>query len=288
MGTGLGTPWADRAAPGARRHPSRPATVVAAAGGLLAGMLAGLVPSPGANASGVAKVSIGDVTVVEGDRGTVLLKFPIHMSQIFATETRIAWHTVDGSATAPIDYTSKSGTALIKPQGAVAYANIAVNGDALREANQTFTVRLTSAVTGTGIAVTVSRRTGTGTILDDDPTSGATVSVGDVTAVEGDIGRITYKFPIRLSRPVATTTIVRWSTADGSALAAKDYTKKTDIRAEIPAGGTATYANVLVNADALVEPTERFGLRITRAITGTTTAVPISRATGTGTILTDD
>ncbi|OFW79563.1 MAG: hypothetical protein A2Z48_09375 [Actinobacteria bacterium RBG_19FT_COMBO_70_19] len=72
--------------------------------------------------------------------------------------------TANGSAVTPGDYVANSGTVTFDPGTTTRTITIQVVGDAVVEANETFTVNLSNAmnatVSGTGV--------GTGTITNDD------------------------------------------------------------------------------------------------------------------------
>jgi hypothetical protein len=108
-------------------------------------------------------LSIGDASVVEGNRGSSKLQFTVSRSGSSEGTVSVNYRTVAGTALAKSDYTAASGT-LTFPSGVSSQTiTIAVTGDRKREPNETFTVELLNAVGGT-----VGDATATGTILNDD------------------------------------------------------------------------------------------------------------------------
>lgn len=108
------------------------------------------------------------------------------------------------------------------------------------------------------------------------------LSIGDVSAAEGNAGTTTLSFPVALSASTTQAVTVGYTTADGSAAAPSDYTT---------AGGTLTFSpgekvkaiEVRVVADLVIEQTETFTVTISSPVNAT-----IVRATATGTITNDD
>jgi hypothetical protein len=112
----------------------------------------------------VPAISIADVTVnPEGDSGTTPAAFAVTLSAPTTVAVSVTAGTADGTATAPADYTSGSGTVSFAPGETSKTVTVPVAGDTLDEPDETFRVEL-SAVSN----ATVGDGTGVGTILDDD------------------------------------------------------------------------------------------------------------------------
>ncbi len=108
-------------------------------------------------------LSINNATVIEGNAGTVNATFTVTLSTASGQIVTVNYATADGTATAPSDYTSTSGTLTFTPGQTSKTVNVAVNGDTVPEANETFTVALSAASNAT-----IATATGTGTITNDD------------------------------------------------------------------------------------------------------------------------
>jgi Calx-beta domain/K319L-like, PKD domain len=118
-------------------------------------------------------ISISDVGMNEGDSGQTAFNFTVSLSAAAAEPVTVDFATADGTATAPSDYTSTSGTVTFAPGVTSQPVTVQVNGDTDVEATETFLVNLSNA---TGNA-TIADAQGRGAILNDDgPPGGATVS----------------------------------------------------------------------------------------------------------------
>ena len=109
--------------------------------------------------------SITDATLQEGDAGAAGMVFTVSLSRAPLQAASLRWRTVNGTATAPQDYSADSGM-LTWAAGSQAPRTITIpiHGDTDAEPDETFTVVLEDFVGMAGGASTV----GTGTIVNDD------------------------------------------------------------------------------------------------------------------------
>ncbi len=126
-------------------------------------------PPPTVNPS----LSISDAIVTEGDAGTTTLRFTILASAFGTVGSIVASASVDystsaGTATEGVDYQAASGTVQIPGDLSQVTIDIDVIGDTDIEADETFTVTLSSPTNAR-----ISQGTATGTIRDDDSPLGA-------------------------------------------------------------------------------------------------------------------
>ena len=122
-------------------------------------------------------LSIDDVTVTEGDDAV----FTISRTGALNVDVSVTATTSDGTAIAGVDYTATSETVDLAAGAASATFTVPTLGDAVAEADKTFTVTLTAPTTG----VTLADATGTGTITDD-VVPGVTIDDGDgLSVIEG-------------------------------------------------------------------------------------------------------
>ena len=220
-------------------------------------------------------ISINNRTVTEGDTGTVDAVFTVSLGFAQPLPVSVNYATSDGTAVAPADYTAVSGTLTI-PAGATSGSiTVPVVGDLLDEANETFTVTLSSPVNGI-IAV----GTGLGTITDNDPTPSLTIN--DVTLTEGDVGTQTATFTVTLSAAAGRTVTTNYTTANATATAPADYTATSGTLTFTP-GTTTQQVSVVVAGDVLDEADETFQVRLSAAVNAT-----IAKGTGVGTITDND
>jgi uncharacterized repeat protein (TIGR01451 family) len=113
---------------------------------------------------GVA-VSINDVSVTEGNSGTVAANFTVSLSVPSSATTTVDFATMDGTATvAGGDYLAASGTLTFAPGETSKPLTVTVNGDTAIEGNETFFVNLSNA----SPSATIADGQGQGTIVNDD------------------------------------------------------------------------------------------------------------------------
>lgn len=111
-----------------------------------------------------------------------------------------------------------------------------------------------------------------------------TLSIGNLTLAEGNAGTTTFAFTVNLSSPAGAGGVTfDIATADGTATAGTDYLANALTGQTIPAGASSYTFNVLVNGDAIEEPTETFNVTISNP-----TGATLGTATGQGTITNDD
>jgi hypothetical protein len=109
------------------------------------------------------RISISDVSELEGRSGTTLFAFTVTLSTESDVPVTVNFATANGTARDNSDYEAQSGTITFAPGETSKTISIVVNGDRRREANETFFVNLTDVV---GALLQDSQ--GKGTILNDD------------------------------------------------------------------------------------------------------------------------
>ncbi len=222
-------------------------------------------------------LTINDVTANEGNAGTTNFTFTVSLSAP-AGPGGVTFDiaTANGTATAGVDYVASSLTGQTIPAGASTYTfTVLVNGDTLNEPSETFFVNVTNvagAIVGDG--------QGVGTITNDDPLP--SLSIDDVTVIEGNAGTVNAVFTVTLSAASGQAVSVNYATADGTAVAPGDYTANTGTLNFTPGQLTRTIT-VLVNGDITPEANETFTVGLSAATNAT-----IADATGVGTITNDD
>jgi hypothetical protein len=220
-------------------------------------------------------LTINNVNQVEGNAGTTNFIFTVTLSPASGQTVMVNHATADGTATVGSDYTDASGTLTFAPGVTTQMISVPVTGDTTNEADETFTVTLSSPTN-----VTITTATGTGTIQNDDGQPALTIN--NVSQVEGNAGTTNFLFTVALSPASGQTVMVNFATADGTATAGSDYTAASGTLTFAP-GVTTQNFNVLVNGDAVFEADEMFAVNLSAPINAT-----ITTATGTGSIVNDE
>jgi hypothetical protein len=108
-------------------------------------------------------LSIDDVTVAEGDSGTIDAVFTVRLSSPRTSVVTVRYATANSTAVAGSDYEAASGTLTFAPGETANTLSVVVLGETLNEPDEAFFVSL-SAPTG----AVLSDNRGVGTIANDD------------------------------------------------------------------------------------------------------------------------
>ncbi len=129
--------------------------------------------------------SVGNVSVTEGNAGTVSMSFPVTLDVASDRTVSYAYSTVAQTASAVSDFVAASGTVTFTPSVTSQNVSVTVNGDATFEPDETLLLRLSSPVNGS-----IGTNDGVGTILNDDPEPPAitVTSVSPSTLGQGAAG----------------------------------------------------------------------------------------------------
>ncbi len=222
------------------------------------------------------KLSVEDVAVTEGDSGLVSGLFTVKLSVASNQTVTVKYATADGSATAPADYTALGLTTLTFDPGETSkQVRVVVKGDLIDEIDESFQLVLSSPTDAT-LAVSSADAT----ITDDDA---ATISVGDVSVTETDLGSKSVTFTVTLSAPSSRIVTVKFQTANGTAKAPGDYTAVGLTALLFGRGQTTKTVTLYVKGDTAVEPAETFFVNLSAPVNAT-----IADGQGKVTILNDD
>ena len=236
-------------------------------------------------------LTIGDVTVPEGDEGTRDATFTVSLSAPYPRAVTADYATTDGSATQPGDYEAQTGTLTFAPNETSKTISVPVKGDTADEADEAFQVKLSNLANAN-----LADASGSATIFDDDdapttPTSpgdapAATgtpqLAIGDLILAEGNAGTRSATFVVSLSRPSADPVTANYKTVDGSAKAGSDYTQTASSLTLAP-GVTSATISVPIRGDRTDEPDESFFVDL-----GDVTGAEAGDVRGEGRILDDD
>ncbi|HEX8483325.1 MAG TPA: Calx-beta domain-containing protein, partial [Allosphingosinicella sp.] len=148
-------------------------------------------------------VSIGDVTITEGQSGTTTATFTVTRTGGTGAFS-IDYATADQTAVAPGDYLAASGTLNFAENDMTETFTVTINGDTLTEDSETFRVQLSNPTNNALIADAV----GIGTIATDDPTYihsiQGTAYYSPILAAEGKTGFNVASTTVVIIRAVVT------------------------------------------------------------------------------------
>ena len=232
-----------------------------------------------------ATISIGDVSLPEGDAGTTEFKFMVTLSAAEADQVTVDFATAAGTATSNgpfADFIAQTGTVTFDIGETTKEITVLVNGDPFDEPTENFTVTLSNA----NGANTISDGPATGTIQDDD--AAAAVSIANAVDVTEGAG-VMSEFTISLNHAVEKDVTVTFTTGAGADSAKPapgaftDYLAKTGMVTFVAGGALTQQISVAITDDPFKEPTESFSVSLTNPSGATLGAT----ATATGSILND-
>jgi Calx-beta domain/Carboxypeptidase regulatory-like domain len=214
--------------------------------------------SSGAENSGVAAITIDRVN---GASGTITIDFA----------------TQNGTAIAGTDYTTTTTQVTFLNGETLKTILVPLINNTKDEPSRTFTATLSNP---SGGAFVGNIATHIFTITDDDPPP--TVSISDVSILEGNQGSTTFSFNVSLSAASGLSSSVNYSTANGTATATQDYSA-TNGTVNFAPNEVLKTATVTVNGDLVPEINETFFVNL-----ATPTNLTINDGQAIGTILDDD
>jgi hypothetical protein len=220
-------------------------------------------------------LSITGLSQREGDSGTTAFSFTVTLSAPSSQTVTVHFATADGTATtASGDYQAASGDLTFNPGDTSTTVTVQVNGDTTPERDESFSVNLSSA-SNAELFVSSAQ----GTILNDD----ATLSIDDVTRVEGDGGTTSAVFTVSIPFASALAVKVHFATADGAATTADSDYQATSGDLTLNPGDTSTTITVEVKGDTTPEPDETFLVNLSDPVNA-----QLTDGHGAGTIRNDD
>ena len=220
-------------------------------------------------------LSVNDIIVTEGNSATLNATFTVTLSAVSGQAVTVNYATANGSAVEPNDFASSTGTLTFAPGEITKTILVAVKGDVLDEVNESFNVNLSTPVNAT-----IADGVGLGTLTDDD--ASPTLTINDVTVIEGNTGTVNATFTVTLSAESGQAVTVNYATANGTAIQPADYASNIGTLTFAPGETTKTFT-VVVNGDTLDEINEAFNVNLSTPVNAT-----IADGTGVGTITDDD
>lgn len=227
-----------------------------------------------------ASISIGDRTRDERNSGNTPFVFAVTLTEDVPGGFSVPFSTADGSATEPSDYASADGVLSFNgTSGEVLNITVQVVADTVLEADETFSVNLGSP---SSLDVSVTDDSGLGTISNDDS---ASISINDISEVEGSAGTTPFEFSVSLNNPVQGGFSVPFSSLDGSATEPADYASVNDVLSFAGTVGEVQTVAVQVVGDTAIESDENFRVNLGSP---SNPAVGVSDNSGRATIIDDD
>ena len=201
-------------------------------------------------------------------------QFSVTLSSPSEQVVTASYGTADGTARAGSDYTSTTGTLRFEPGDTSGTIRVTVLDDEIREDTESFTVELSDPEGATLVGAS-----GTASITDDDEDMLPALSIDDAVPVaEG----VTALFAVTLSATSEQAVTVAFSTRDGTAVDASDYTATAGTLTFQP-GTTRQTIEVVTLEDDAEESEEGFTVTLSDPNGAT-----LEDDTGTGTITDND
>ena len=238
----------------------------------------GIFSDSGWTISGLPTISIGGSRLIEGNSGFRKVRANVTLSNPVPWTVTAHFAATSSTAIGGSDFVLSSGTVTIPAGATSATPAFTINSDRDVEAAEKFNVTL-SAPSG---AVTGPYSTTQMYILNDDPSSGVSISAGSASVVEGNSGDRLVSFTIATNLAKNKTITVDWATGTGTATAGTDYEAASGTVTFNP---TVTYMRiqVLIHADTDAEGAETIPIVLSNSV-----GAPIARPTGTISIANDD
>jgi CSLREA domain-containing protein len=222
-------------------------------------------------------LSVNDASVLEGDSGTKLMNFTVTLSASSNINVNLAIATANGTAFTSSDYVAINDSIVFTPGETSKTVSVTINGDINFEADEAFTLNLSSPVNAT-----ISRATGTGTIQNDDAQGGLISLSQSNYNVSESAGFITLT--INRTNDVSRVATVDYATDDAGApsgcgtnnsLASSrcDFTR-TAGTLSFAAGEIQKTFSIPVSRDSYAEGPEMFTVNLSNPTGGAVLAAP--------------
>jgi hypothetical protein len=189
----------------------------------------------------------------------------------------VNYATANGTASAGSDYTATSGTLSFADGESSKSFSISITNDAVYEGNETFTVSLSGTTNGSAVG---NPSTQTITIFDNEqPPS---ITIADVSLLEGNSGTSNMTFTVTLTGATTVPASVPYQTFSNSAQSGADY-QSVNGTLTFAVGETQKTITVPIIGDTIPENDETFYVQLF-----TPTNAFLNRSFAFGTILNDD
>ncbi|MBF0626681.1 MAG: VCBS repeat-containing protein [Magnetococcales bacterium] len=229
----------------------------------------------------------GPASIAEGNSGSSNATYTVTLSAAQTSAVTVSYATANGSATAGSDFGSINTLLTIAAGRTSATFTVPIVGDTTREADETFTVAL-STPSGATLGTT---RSVTTTITNDDSAIPTLTLSGPSSVQEGNTdSNNTATYTVTLSSSATTAVTVVCLTSGNTATAGIDFSNVGNV-ITIAAGRTSGTFTVPILGDTAAEAHETFSVAIsnpTGATLGGTTSVTTTIRDDDGTTTTPD
>ena len=218
-------------------------------------------PEPPPPSGALPQLSITDARVPEGDGDETRTSLVVSLSEASTSSVSVNFTTMDGTARfVDGDHWTTTGRLVFAPGQTSQSVTVTVVGDTLVEPDEVFYVDLSDASNAT-----LSKSRATVTIVNDDSTTAPppgdgipSISISDVSVVEGDEGTTVATAVLSLSEASTSPARVALNTVDGTAtFDGADYWR-TSGTLVFQAGQTSRSLELTVNGDTIPEGDERY------------------------------
>ncbi len=221
-------------------------------------------------------LSINNLSQTEGSETDTRFDFTVSLSAASLKPVSVNYSILGGTATAGTDFTTAANVLNFAPNETEKTISVRVKADTLVETSETFSVQL-----GNPVGADLAQATGTGTIQNDDQ---AKVSIASLQMPEGNGGSPQAVLTVSLSAASSQPVTVNYATANGTALAGRDYTGQTGL-VTFQAGTTTQTISIPLTGDSEFEPDETFTVKLSKPQQAT---LDPNAATATVTLQNDD
>lgn len=197
-----------------------------------------------------AMFSIGDITVDEGDAGTLNALVPVTLTGSHGNGVTVDYKTLNDSAVAGSDFIAVTGKLTFAKNESTKSIVIPIRGDRAVESYESFSVLLSNAK-----AAKIVDGTSYVAIYDNEPYA----HISTTPFVTEGIG--TADFGVYLTSEYDLPVTIDFTTVDGTAVAGSDFVAATSSLLFLP-GETSKTISIATIGDHIGEPIEYFSISL--------------------------
>jgi VCBS repeat-containing protein len=203
-------------------------------------------------------LTIGDVSIIEGNDGKTNAVFTVALSGKTADSVTVDYATADGTALNSSDYAKVAGKLTFAPEETSKTITVEINGDNNFEDNETFFVNLSNPTNTTS-----TKPKGIGTILNDDkPIVTLVVTIPNAAEKRQEEPATPGRFTLTRTGSTTNPLTVNYDIA-GTATENTDYTSPGAHKVTFAAGSDTATIDLKIIDDKFYEGTETVILKLT-------------------------